>query len=316
MIVFTLGYWLDIFIGDPKSWYHPVRALGKVINFLEKKLLKANERKSVKKMNGFILLLLMIFLAFIIPLLIIKLAFQIHPVLALVLEAWMLFQAFATRQLDRETKLVYKALKENNLQAARKYMSYLVSRDTGQMSQEDISKATIETISENTGDGIVAPLFFACIGGAPLVWAYKAVNTLDSMVGYKNSKYEDFGYASAKFDDILNYIPARLTSVFILFSGLLLKMNFKQGLKILMRDRKNHASPNSAYPEAATAGLLDIQLGGKASYFGVVSMKATMGEPNKKIDLKDLKKTSQLLYLTSFIAWAFFSLAIYFWRGL
>ena len=316
MIVFTLGYWLDIFIGDPNNWYHPVQALGKIINMLEQKLLKAGFRKSRKKINGFILLMLLVLIAFMLPLLIIKLAFQIHPILAVLIEAWMLFQAFATRQLDRETKRVYKALKENNLQEARKYMSYLVSRDTGQMSEEDILKATIETISENIGDGIVAPLFYACIGGAPLVWAYKAVNTLDSMVGYKNKKYEDFGYASAKCDDILNYIPARLTSIFILFSGLLLKMNFMQGLKILLRDRKNHASPNSAYPEAAAAGLLGIQLGGKASYFGVVSMKATMGDPDKKIDLKDLKKTSQILYLTSFIAWALFGLTIYFWRDL
>lgn len=316
MIVFTLGYWLDIFIGDPNNWYHPVQALGKIINMLEQKLLKAGFRKSRKKINGFILLMLLVLIAFILPLLIIKLAFQIHPILAVLIEAWMLFQAFATRQLDRETKRVYKALKEKKMQEARKYMSYLVSRDTGQMSEEDILKATIETISENIGDGIVAPLFYACIGGAPLVWAYKAVNTLDSMVGYKNKRYEDFGYASAKCDDILNYIPARLTSIFILFSGLLLKMNFMQGLKILLRDRKNHASPNSAYPEAAAAGLLGIQLGGKASYFGVVSIKATMGDSDKKIDLKDLKKTSQILYLTSFIAWALFGLTIYFWRGL
>lgn len=316
MIVFTLGYWLDIFIGDPNNWYHPVQALGKIINMLEQKLLKAGFRKSRKKINGFILLMLLVLIAFILPLLIIKLAFQIHPILAVLIEAWMLFQAFATRQLDRETKRVYRALKEKKMQEARKYMSYLVSRDTGQMSEEDILKATIETISENIGDGIVAPLFYACIGGAPLVWAYKAVNTLDSMVGYKNKRYEDFGYASAKCDDILNYIPARLTSIFILFSGLLLKMNFMQGLKILLRDRKNHASPNSAYPEAAAAGLLGIQLGGKASYFGVVSIKATMGDSDKKIDLKDLKKTSQILYLTSFIAWALFGLTIYFWRGL
>jgi adenosylcobinamide-phosphate synthase len=316
MIAFTLGYWLDILIGDPKSFYHPVQAFGATINFLERKLLKDNLSKTAKKLRGFILLGLLMGIGFLIPLIIIKLAYEVHPLLALFIEGWMLFQAFATRQLDRESKLVYKALKENDIVKARKYISYLVSRDTENMTEEDILKASIETISENIGDGILAPLFFACIGGAPLVWTYKAVNTLDSMVGYKNEKYEDFGYASAKFDDLLNFIPARLTSVFILFSGLLLKMNFKQGLKILIRDRRNHASPNSAYPEAATAGLLNIQLGGKASYFGVISQKATMGDQNKKIDLYDLKKTSQLLYLTSLIAWVVFAFFIYIWRGL
>ena len=176
------------------------------------------------------------------------------------------------------------------------------------MTREDIVKATIETISENIIDGIIAPLFFIIIGGAPLGMAYKAANTLDSMVGYKNDKYYNFGYASAKFDDLLNYVPARLSAFLVVISSFILKMDYKSSLKILIRDRRNHSSPNSAYSEAATAGALKIQLGGKASYFGHVEMKPTMGDYIDSPAPKHIKDTIKIMYVSSLLAVIFLSL--------
>lgn len=301
MIQIILGYTMDLFIGDPYWLFHPVRWIGQFILFLEDKLLKDESSKRTK-LKGLILLLLVSGISYLLPAFILLTAFKIHPLLALIIESFMIYQIFATKCLDVETKKVYLALKEGNINEARKAISYLVSRDTDQMTQEDIIKASIETIAENLGDGVVAPMFFVILGGAPLGWYYKSVNTLDSMVGYKNDKFMDYGYCSAKWDDILNYIPARLTAVFILLAGVFLRFNLRNGIKILRRDKRNHSSPNSAYPESAAAGLLDIQLGGKASYFGKVSIKPTMGDKNKTLTIEDLYKTKQLLYTTSLVS--------------
>lgn len=311
---YGLGFVMDLAIGDPKEWYHPVRAIGTLIKTLEGVLYRAKASKFLKGLLGFVLMFTVVGLGFLVPYLVLKLAFKVHVILGIAVETWLIFRAFATRQLDKETKLVYKALKAGDMIQARKYMSYLVSRDTQEMSQEDIIKACIETIAENIGDGVIAPMFYGVIGGAPLAWAYKSANTLDSMVGYKNEKYEDFGYASAKFDDVLNYIPARLTSVLILLAGLVLRLDVKAGTKILMRDRHNHASPNSAYPESAAAGLLGVQLGGKATYFGKTENKPTMGDPLRPLELKVLRTTSHLLYATAALGWIILGVCAYGWR--
>lgn len=299
MIQVLLGYSLDLILGDPYWLYHPVRLIGHLIMMLEKVLLKSNDSNSMKKMKGLILLLIVSGLSFVIPLIIILTFASIHPVLALIIESFMIYQIFATKSLDVETRKVYKALKNNDIDEARKMIAYLVSRDTSTMSDEDVIKAAIETIAENLGDGVIAPMIYVIIGGAPLGWYYKGVNTLDSMVGYKNEKYTDYGYFSAKWDDVLNYVPARITSVMILLAGSLIKLDVNNGFKMLVRDRHNHASPNSAYPESAAAGLLRIQLGGKASYFGKVSIKPTMGDALKPLQVDDLDKMRQLLYATS-----------------
>ena len=301
MITIVLGYTMDLFIGDPYWLFHPVRWIGQFILFLEGKLL-THESSNKQRTKGLILLLLVSVAAYLVPLVIVIVTFSIHPLLGLLVESFMIYQIFATKCLDVETKKVYIALKQGDMVAARKAISYLVSRDTETMTEEEIIKASIETIAENLGDGIVAPMFYVVIGGAPLGWYYKSVNTLDSMVGYKNDKYNHYGYCSAKWDDVLNYIPARLTAVFILIAGLFLRYNLRNGIQILKRDKKNHASPNSAYPESAAAGLLDIQLGGKASYFGQVSIKPTMGDLNKKLEVEDLLKTKHLLYTTSIVS--------------
>ena len=300
MIQIIVGYTADLFIGDPYWLFHPVRWIGQFILFLESRLLKP-ESASKQKTKGLILLLLVSGVSFVIPFVILKLAFGVHTLLGLFIESFMIYQIFATKCLDVETKKVYIALKNGDIREARKAISFLVSRDTDDMSVEDIIKASIETIAENLGDGVIAPMFFVVIGGAPLGWYYKSVNTLDSMVGYKNDKFNYYGYCSAKWDDVLNYIPARLTAIFILMAGFVLRFNLRNGIAMLKRDKNNHASPNSAYPESAAAGLLDIQLGGKASYFGEVSLKPTMGDANKKLEVNDLYKIKQLLYTTSVI---------------
>lgn len=313
---YIIGYFLDLALGDPQHWYHPVRAIGQLIQWEEKILYKKNDSKLNKRIKGFVLLVTVVSLGFVVPFLFLILMFRINVFLGIGLEAWLIYRALATRQLDKETKIVYRALKKGDLEEGKKYIAYLVSRETKDMTEEDVIKAAIETMAENIGDGVIAPMFYAVIGGAPLSWAYKSANTLDSMVGYKNEKYEDFGYASAKFDDLLNYIPARLSSIFIIIAGFFLKLNVSKGLKVLKRDRHNHTSPNSAYPESAAAGLLDIQLGGKATYDGQTTYKLTMGDKTKAIQVADLKKTSRLLYVTSFIGWLILGLCVYGWRVL
>ncbi|MCH4889160.1 cobalamin biosynthesis protein CobD [Acidaminobacter sp. JC074] len=308
MIQITVGYVMDLILGDPYFLYHPVRIIGHLVRFLEKGLLNLNDKPNVQKFKGLILLITVSGLSFLVPFVILLALHKIHPLLNHVMESIMIYQIFATRCLDVETKKVYRALKEGDMETARKMIGYLVSRDTDVMTEEDIIKAAIETIAENLGDGVIAPMFFIFIGGAPLGWYYKGVNTLDSMVGYKNDKYNHYGYFSAKWDDVLNYIPARLTALFIIIAGFFLRLDVKRGMRILARDKRNHSSPNSAYPESAAAGLLGIQLGGKASYFGKVSMKKTMGDPFKPIDLLDLLRTRKLLYMTSIVGFVVFSL--------
>ncbi|MBN2796797.1 MAG: cobalamin biosynthesis protein CobD [Clostridia bacterium] len=300
MIQILIGYCTDLVVGDPYFLFHPVRWIGNLIAFLEKYLNQGTPSK--RKIKGIILVLIVTSISFFVPFMLLILAFKIHLLLGIMLESFMIFQIMATKSLDFETKKVYKALLAKDIVLARKEMSYLVSRDTHQMSEEDIVKAGIETISENLADGVISPLIFIILGGGPLGWLYKSINTMDSMVGYKNERYENFGWAAAKLDDLVNYVPARLTSLFILIAGFFLRLDIKNGIRILKRDRRNHSSPNSAYPESAVAGLLRIQLGGKATYFGKTSLKPTMGDAIKPIEISDMKKTSNILYLTSLVA--------------
>jgi adenosylcobinamide-phosphate synthase len=194
---------------------------------------------------------------------------------------------------------VIKFLLKDDLDGARKQLSFIVGRDTESLNKEGIIKAVVETIAENMADGVIAPLFYAGIFGAPLAFAYKAVNTLDSMFGYKNDKYIDFGCFPAKLDDIFNYIPARITGIIIVISAVILKYDYRNSFKIYKRDRYNHTSPNSAHPEAAMAGALRIQLGGGNYYFGKLVEKPTIGDKLKVIDAQDVNKTAKVLYLSS-----------------
>ncbi|MGB3367274.1 MAG: adenosylcobinamide-phosphate synthase CbiB [Acidaminobacteraceae bacterium] len=308
MFELYLGYILDLIFGDPYVMPHPVVYIGRAISNLEKVFRKLFKSEKALKYAGFLFTFIIVVGTYVIYFYILKVSRIVSPIFASILEVFMIYQIFATRCLANEGNKLYKTLKDGDLEESRKWISYLVSRDTETMNKEDIVKATIETISENIIDGIISPLFFIIIGGPPLAMAYKAANTLDSMVGYKNDKYYNFGYASAKFDDLLNYIPARLSSVLVVVSAFLLKLNYKASFKILIRDRNNHSSPNSAYSEAATAGALNIQLGGKASYFGHTEIKPTMGDYIETPAPKHIKDTIRIMYVSSILGMLLLSL--------
>lgn len=303
MIQVLIGYTLDIVFGDPYWVKHPVIYIGDIINGLERKLMGLKS----KKIGGVLLLLIIMAIAYTVPFTILALATEIHPYLGIALEALMISQILATKSLHRETKKVYKALLSKDMATSRKFMSYLVSRDTGAMEEEDIVRSSIETVSENIVDGIIAPLFFVVIGGAPLGWLYKGVNTLDSMVGYKNEKFMDYGWASARFDDVLNYIPARITGPIIVLASFLLGYDYKNSFRVLKRDCRNHASPNSGFSEAPVAGALNIQLGGRVSYFGVIHNKQTMGDQSEALEIGHIDKTFRIMFLSSFLALLIFA---------
>lgn len=296
------AYVIDLLLGDPAQLPHPVRFIGQWIHFLEKKLLNANDTPENQKTKGVFLVIATVGTVFAFYTALIRGAYFVNPWLGKGLEIFVLYQMLATKCLAFEGMRIFKALKAEDMEQARTLIGYLVSRETAEMTQEDIIKATIETVTENIIDGVVAPMFFAIIGGAPLGMAYKAANTLDSMVGYKNDKYFYFGWASAKFDDVLNWLPARFTGGVIIVASLISGLDAIQALNILIRDRHNHASPNSPYAEAPAAGALHIQLGGRATYFGVVYDKPTFGDAMEAIRPYHIKKAVSLLYVTSFLA--------------
>ncbi len=221
--------------------------------------------------------------------------------LGFILEGILIYFCISAKGLVVEGYKVIKFLLKDDLEGARKQLSFIVGRDTQSLNKEGIIKAVIETIAENMADGVIAPLFYAGIFGAPLAFAYKAVNTLDSMFGYKNDKYMDFGYFPAKLDDVFNYIPARITGILIVISAKILRYDAKNSFKVYKRDRYNHTSPNSAHPEAAMAGALGVQLGGANYYFGKLVEKPTIGDKLKEINIEDVLKTGRVLYLASFL---------------
>lgn len=293
----VLAFLLDCILGDPYSFPHPVRYIGKYIRAFEKWVRKKEpNKKYLRYFYGPILTISTVLIFFIITFLILNTLRHYSYVAFFIINTVVLWTAIAPKCLSQEGYKVYIPLRNGDVEEARKRISYLVSRDTKELSEEQICKATIETILENISDGIVAPLFYAFIGGAPLAMAYKAVNTLDSMVGYKNEKYEDFGFFSAKLDDVLNFIPARITGILIIIAAIFLRYDYKSSLKIFIRDRKNHSSPNSAHPESAGAGALNIRLGGPTSYFGMVQNKPYIGDNIETLRHEHILKSIKLLY--------------------
>ena len=217
------------------------------------------------------------------------------------IESFMCYQILATKSLKTESEKVYVALKEEGLSAGRKAVSMIVGRDTKDLTEEGVTKAAVETVAENTSDGIIAPMFYMMIGGALLGFAYKAVNTMDSMVGYKNEKYLYFGTAAAKLDDVVNFIPARLSAWFMIGAAFFTKMDYKDAFRIYRRDRKNHKSPNAAQTEAVMAGALNVQLAGNAWYFGKLYEKPTIGDDLRPVETEDIRRSHKLLYGTAVI---------------
>ena len=302
IIKIWIAYILDLIFGDPQNIIHPVQIIGKLISFGEKILLK----EKYKFFAGIILNLTVLSVTYGVNYMIFRSA-KNSGIFAII-EIYLMYTIFSVNSLAREGNRVYGILKEGNIEKARKDLSYLVSRDTGTMDEKMIIRSTMETISENTVDGIVAPMFYMFIGGLPLGMTYKAVNTLDSMVGYKNEKYMEFGKFSAKVDDVANFIPARITGIFIIIASFILRYDYKNSFKIFFRDRKNHSSPNSGHAEASVAGALGVQFGGRVSYFGKETEKPTIGDKIKDFELEDIKKNIKIMYVTSFLSLVIFSL--------
>ena len=302
LIKIWIAFILDLIFGDPEKITHPVQIIGKMITFLEKKLYG----KKGSFVGGAVLGILVVTSTFLVMYGFVKLT-KIVKVLQ-IFEIYLMYTIFSVKSLAREGKRVYKILKLGNLKVAREKLSYLVSRDTEKMDKVMIIRSTMETISENMVDGVIAPMFYMFVGGLPLAMVYKAINTLDSMVGYKNEKYAKFGTFSAKLDDVVNFIPARISGIFITAASYILRYNYKNAWKIFKRDRKNHASPNSGHSESAVAGALGVQFGGKVSYFGKEVEKPTIGDKIKEFRLEDIKKNILLMYVTSFVAIFCFSI--------
>ncbi len=301
------GYILDIVFGDPYSLPHPVIYIGKFINYIEKIIRSIFKTEKSLKIGGFFLNFIVVFTTYFVTDLIIKASSNINYYLYLVVNSLIIYTIFATKCLKDEAVKIYKVLKEDDIVKARKQLSYIVGRDTQDLSKDEIIRATVETVAENTVDGIIAPMMYIFIGGAPLGMMYKAVNTLDSMVGYKNDKYMNLGFASAKIDDLFNFIPARITACIMAVASLFLVFDFKGSIKVFIRDRKNHKSPNCAYPEGAVAGALGIQLGGTNIYFGQKVHKPTIGDKLRSIEADDILKTNRIMYLTSILSLIIFT---------
>lgn len=327
-----LGFVIDLIVGDPHGLIHPVQIIGWFITKIKEGLqrliygcsygeAKAQglPRKEDKELiAGYVLTVVIVLGTFFVISGILYVAQLIHPALRFVLETFFIYQILATKSLRRESMKVYARLKEGNLAGARKEISYLVGRDTQELDESEVAKADVETIAENTADGVIAPLFFIAIGGAPLGFAYKAVNTLDSMVAYRNEELIHIGHASAKFDDICNFIPARLAAVMMILAAALLRFDVKGAVRIFRRDRFAHLSPNSAQTEAVAVGALNIQLGGTHNYFGKPVEKPTIGDDIRPVEYEDIRRTNRLLYVSAFLTLAVCCLLTYafvFWLG-
>lgn len=301
----TIGYLLDLIIGDPQNPLHPIRLIGNLCKRIENYFRK--ELSNSLKMAGLLTWISVVLIVFIFTNLILKLGYGLNYIFGIMVSGIIIYFCIATKSLKVEALKVVKALKDNDIEEARHRLSYIVGRDTKSLDKEGILRAVVETIAENVSDGVVAPILYAGLFGAPFALVYKAVNTMDSMFGYKNDKYYEFGYFPAKLDDIFNYIPARLTGYLIIASAYFLKLDYKNSYNIYKRDRYNHSSPNSAHPEAAVAGALGLKLGGANYYFGKLVEKPTIGDEVKKIEINDVYITNRILYLVSFLS---FSLSI------
>ncbi|MDQ0971920.1 adenosylcobinamide-phosphate synthase [Neobacillus niacini] len=293
----SIAYFIDKLVGDPPQWPHPVRWIGSLISFLEKHL---NQGKN-KRLKGVLMLLFVLLIVFSIVLLVIAFSYRIHPIAGIAIESIIIASTIAQKSLKEAALEVHAPLEKGDLAGARIQLSYIVGRDTNSLNEGEIARGAIETVAENTSDGVTAPLFWALIGGAPLAMVYRATNTCDSMAGYKNERFKDFGWASAKWDDVMNWVPSRITGILMLIGTKPMKMEYQRAWKILFRDAKKHPSPNSGWGEAAMAAILGIQLGGINYYKGIVSNRAKMGEPLVPIQADHILSANKILDKTVFL---------------
>lgn len=312
MIDLTIGFLLDLIIGDPQNPIHPVRIIGNLCRVLENFF--RSIMKKYLKLAGLITWIIVVLAVYFINYIIIKFILNINIVAGVIFSGILIYFCISAKGLKVEGLKVYNYLIKNDIECARKQLSYIVGRDTKSLDKKGIIRAVVETIAENMSDGVIAPLFYAGIGGAPLAMAYKAVNTMDSMFGYKNDKYMEFGFFPAKLDDVFNYIPARITGLLTVLTAFILKLNWKNSFKIYNRDKYNHTSPNSAHPEAAVAGALGIKLGGANYYFGKLVQKPTIGDKLKEIELSDIDSTNKILYGVAILGYILGILINLIWR--
>ena len=311
MAAIIAGFILDLIFGDPHWLPHPICLIGNLIGFIEGNLRPRLEpNKNALLLGGALMVIIVLVISFAVPMAILLAAGMVSPWLAFALETLMCYQIFATKCLRDESMKVYDALHNNDLADARVKLSWIVGRDTQNLDEEEITKGAVETVAENTADGIIAPMFYMFLGGVPLAFLYKGINTMDSMVGYKNDKFLYFGRCAAKLDDVANLIPARITGLVMIAAAFLVGLDGKNAWKIFWRDRYNHLSPNSAMTESVTAGALNIQLGGDHFYFGKLVHKDTIGDDIRPVCPEDIKKTNNLLYMTAVLCLLLFS-AIY-----
>lgn len=314
----AVGFILDLILGDPRwGLVHPVVIIGWFITAIKERIwrllygcsykaMRKKRRKGIlkrrplaEKICGFVLAFLIVPGTYIVTWQILNFAGMIHPAVRFVVEAYLIYKILATKSLKKESMKVYHKLKEGDLAGARKELSYLVGRDTAELDESEVAKADVETIAENTADGVIAPMLYIAIGGIPLGMTYKAVNTLDSMVGYRSDEFRHIGFISAKLDDVFNYIPARLAAGLMILASRILRLNDKEAVRIFKRDRYNHLSPNSAQTESVVAGALGIQLGGTHTYFGKPVEKPTIGDDVRAVSYEDIKTTNRILYVSA-----------------
>lgn len=310
IFAFIAGFVLDLLIGDPHFIPHPVRLIGSFISFLDKRLnCDAGYNISEKKLNlikykrGMILAFTVIFATFAISVIIIVAAYSINLYAGVIAEAVMTWQILATKCLRVESMRVYDALRTDGVDAGRRAVSMIVGRDTSVLDAAGVTRAAVETIAENTSDGVIAPMLYTAIGGPVLGFVYKAVNTMDSMLGYKNDKYMYFGRFAARLDDVVNFIPARISAYLMIAAAFIGGRQFdgRNAYRIFKRDRFNHASPNSAQTESVCAGALRVQLAGDAVYFGKLVKKKYIGDGLREIEYEDIKRANRLMYITAFL---------------
>ena len=302
---FFFGFLLDLLLGDPYWLPHPIRLIGSLISGLEKKLLdRKTERNNKNELKGgVVLVFLVLTITLCVTAMLIFGTYYIHPCLGVLIETIMTYQILATKCLKVESMKVYHCLQSEGLESARKAVSMIVGRDTSVLDEEGVAKAAIETVAENTSDGVIAPMLYTALGGPIFGFFYKAVNTMDSMVGYKNEKYLYFGRAAAKLDDLVNYIPARISAYLMICAAFIggKSFNGRQAYKIYKRDNRKHASPNSAQTESVCAGALGIRLAGDASYFGKIVKKPFIGDARRSVEYEDIKRVNKLMYMTSWL---------------
>ena len=291
-----LGFLLDCAVGDPYNIPHPIKLIGRLIGTLEKLVRK---RMKNLRLGGVILGMTVILLSTAVPLALLLVCYHFSLIVGIVAETVLCCYMLAARCLCRESMKVCRAAESGDTEAARKAVSMIVGRDTAVLDRDGIIRAAVETVAENTSDGVTAPLFYMGLGGAVGAFFFKSVNTMDSMIGYKDEKFADIGRFAAKLDDVLNYIPSRLTAFFMVIAAPISGLDGRNAFRIWRRDRRNHASPNSAQTESACAGALHLRLAGDAWYFGKLHKKPYIGDDDRPVEPADIRRANKLMYVTS-----------------